>query len=504
MAGETTLSAVPAQPGPGASEVPVLTLALHPDPRRIGERAFLLDERHHLSRAEPLFARPRGDDHRPIDDPHVSRRGLAIERQAGGLRITGSGAVDGEPLDGEAGLELDATALARGVTLALANRVLVLLHQCDPLAPRSDDRGLVGESGAIAAVRRQIARIAPLGMSVLVRGESGTGKELVAQALHRGSPRAAGPFVAVNVAAIPPTMIAAQLFGHRRGAFTGAVDDSPGYFGRAEGGTLFLDEIGDAPDDVQLALLRVLETAEIQPVGAPAPRKVDVRVVAATDADLEARLERGELRRPLYERLRALSIQVAPLRERREDIPRLFLHALDATLGELGHPERLAPTPPGHALWLGVELMQAILDHDWPGNVRELQNLARRLAVEAWDAPTIPPDLLEGTGLALATPPPVTRPSSAPPRRRLEDIAEAELVEALEAADYKTAEAARILGVAKSSLYQLIAKSGLVRKAGDLREDEIREALAASGGDPAAAALFLGAFGLLAGRRRRG
>ena len=222
-------------------------------------------------------------------------------------------------------------------------------------------------------VFRAIGRLSRSSMTVLITGESGTGKELVARALHRHSPRAAKPFIALNTSAFTADLLESELFGHEKGAFTGANELRRGRFEQADGGTLFLDEIGDMSPQLQTRLLRVLAEGEFYRVGGQLPVKVDVRVIAATHQDLEARVSEGLFREDLLHRLNVIRIEVPPLRQRREDIPQLLQHYLDVAALELG----VAPKV------LADEASQALLAFDWPGNVRQLVNACRRLTVLA-------------------------------------------------------------------------------------------------------------------------
>ncbi len=222
-------------------------------------------------------------------------------------------------------------------------------------------------------VFRAIGRLARSSVTVLITGESGTGKELVARALHEHSPRSGKPFVALNTAAIPADLLESELFGHERGAFTGADTQRRGRFEQADGGTLFLDEIGDMSLPLQTRLLRVLAEGEFYRVGGQTPIRVDVRVIAATHQQLEERLARGLFREDLYHRLNVIRIELPPLRARGEDIPDLLRHYMLIAAAELGvEPKALAP-----------EALARLATHDWPGNVRELVNLCRRLSVLA-------------------------------------------------------------------------------------------------------------------------
>ena len=232
---------------------------------------------------------------------------------------------------------------------------------------------IIGEAPAMQEVFRAIGRLARSNITVLINGESGTGKELVAHALHRHSPRADGRFIALNMAAIPRDLLESELFGHERGAFTGAQNRRVGRFEQADGGTLFLDEIGDMPAELQTRLLRVLSDGEFYRVGGHAPVKVDVRIIAATHQDLERLVREGRFREDLFHRLNVIRIHLPSLRERREDIPLLMGHFLQEAAEELFVETKtlLSET---------VDLLQRV---EWPGNVRQLENTARWLTVMA-------------------------------------------------------------------------------------------------------------------------
>jgi len=232
---------------------------------------------------------------------------------------------------------------------------------------------LIGQAPRMQEVFRAIGRLSRTSMTVLITGESGTGKELVARALHENSPRAGRPFIALNTSAIPSELLESELFGHERGAFTGAEAMRSGRFEQADGGTLFLDEIGDMPPALQTRLLRVLAEGEFYRVGGQRPIHVDVRVVAATHHDLQKRVAEGTFREDLFHRLNVMHIETPPLREHREDVSLLLSHYLGVAASELGVPPKtLAP-----------ECQEALIAFDWPGNVRQLVNLCRRLTVTA-------------------------------------------------------------------------------------------------------------------------
>ena len=232
---------------------------------------------------------------------------------------------------------------------------------------------LIGEAPAMQAVFRTIGRLSGTHLTVLITGESGTGKELVARALHRHSPRSQRPFIALNTAAIPAELLESELFGHERGAFTGANARRVGRFEQAHGGTLFLDEIGDMPPALQTRLLRVLAEGEFYRVGGHEPVKVNVRIIAATHQHLEQQVAAGRFREDLFHRLNVVQVQMPALRERREDIPQLLEHFMQAAARELNLEHKR----------LTAAAMAALRERNWPGNVRELRNVCRRLTLMA-------------------------------------------------------------------------------------------------------------------------
>ena len=266
---------------------------------------------------------------------------------------------------------------------------------------------LVGASPSLERVRRLVARVAASDSNVLIRGETGTGKELVARAIHEGSPRAAGPLVAVNCGALPEHLVESELFGHRKGAFTGADEHRAGLFEVADGGTLFLDEIGELPKQLQSRLLRALESGEIRRVGDNQPITVDVRVVCATHRSLEEMVGAGEFREDLLFRINTFEIAIPPLRERIEDLPALVRHFV--------HKAR-PQTPPDAAVAV-PEVFEALAHHRWPGNIRELANVIEHALVLCDELPLLFEHLPARLGAALAqgTPPakPVTGTAAA-------------------------------------------------------------------------------------------
>ena len=308
---------------------------------------------------------------------------------------------------------------------------------------------IVAHSAGMKKVLDLVRRAAAADTPVLLTGESGTGKELLARALHAGSPRTSGPFLAVNCSAIPETLLESQLFGHRRGAFTDAREDRRGLLLEACGGTVLLDEIGDMPASLQGKLLRVLQEREVHPVGAPAPVKVDVRVVAATHRDLEALVAEGRFRHDLYYRLNVITIRVPALRERMEDLVPLIAHFLEK------HGRRLGRS--GCAL--SPEAMEALRRHHWPGNARELENAIERALVLGRDDVLWVEDLPEtvrARAMSLA-------PVPGGPPRPLSEVEREHILHTLHEVRGNKAAAARLLGLDRKTLYRKLELYGIRR-----------------------------------------
>ncbi len=509
---------VPDGPATAQIDVPALTLLAHPDPRRVGELVTLPELRSGqavaLSRLEPLFAAPGLGDAEPLAEPHLSRKPLRLaSAESGGVRLKRAGSptptvVDGEALD-ESRI-LSTADLTRGAVLELGRYVVLLLHFQPTLAPRLPRYGLIGDSGAMIRLRQEVQLAAKVDAPVLLRGASGTGKELVARAVHDAGSRQHKPWVTVNMAAIPPALAAAELFGAKKGAYTGADRAKRGYFVAADGGTLFLDEIGDTPADVQPLLLRALESGEIQPVGGAETRRVDVRVIAATDADLDNAVDSERFRAPLLHRLAGWEIRLPTLAERRADVGRLLVHFLDREQRELGEGGLLEPSA---RTWTPASLVARLARYDWPGNVRQLRNVARRLAITSHADPgasllaSIEPLLTEqapnastsevGDRASVSSAPTTSTPIATeasptgrwrPVYRKASEIDEDELIAALRAQKWDLKPTAKALGVSRSVLYQLIDKSPSVRTAAQLDEDEIETAVGQRDGDVVGAA----------------
>ena len=305
---------------------------------------------------------------------------------------------------------------------------------------------LLGDSPAIRQVRALVDRVAPTEARVLITGESGTGKELVAAALHGASRRAGRPFVTVNCAAIPRDLVESEMFGHERGAFTGATERRLGRFELAHGGTLFLDEIGDLSAEAQAKLLRTLETGELQRIGAEGTVRVDVRIVSATNRRLEDEVAAGHFREDLFFRLNVFPIHLPPLRERLEDLPALVAH-----LAERARPRHAASFTPA--------ALDALAAYTWPGNVRELANLVERLSILS--GPTV--DATAVRQVLRGGPAPVAVPSAAgrPLSDALDDYERTLIGSALSQAEGNVAEAARVLQTDRANLYRRMRRLGL-------------------------------------------
>lgn len=470
--------------------VPALTVVSHPRMERVGSRLLLealaAGRPMAVSRSEPDFSRPGEQFGAPLADTGLSRKPLWLSpgSQRGSVRVDAGesrqtvipGLAPGGPW------ELSAEQVAQGVPLELAERIVVLLHLADPLVNEpADALGMFGTSMGIQRLRRHIQKVAGVSVPVLIRGETGSGKELIAQAIHQHSRRRDKPFVSVNLGAITKELAAAELFGVCKGAFTGAVTRKEGFFHAAHGGTLFLDEVGEAPPEIQVALLRVLEAGEFYPVGDHTPVKADVRLVAATDAQLERQIQEGRFREPLLHRLAGYDLRVPPLRERREDIGLLFHHFAREELAALGEEyPRLEEEGSGEP-WLPVSLASRLVLYRWPGNIRQLRNLTRQIVIGSQGLPSLrlDPQLeqeLSGPALPPASPPsskPVAPPAKESPRRKLADYTEEQIVQALEENTWEIKKAAERLDVARSTLYDWLKRSPHVRLADGLGADEL-------------------------------
>ncbi len=314
---------------------------------------------------------------------------------------------------------------------------------------------IVGHSFAVRSLLEQIERVGPTQARVLITGENGTGKELVAQALHKRSARAAAPFVEVNCAAIPSELIESELFGHMKGSFTGATQDRAGKFEQADGGTIFLDEIGDMAPAAQAKVLRVLEDGEVTRIAGPKSRKIDVRVLAATNKELGAEIAAGRFREDLFYRLNVVPLHLPPLRERREDIPLLVQHFVEV----LAERERVPPRQ------ITGDAIDALAHLDWPGNVRELRNTVERLLILAAGPLVTLADVERLTGRRTAEPGGLGALADAGTFEEFKHAAErAYLLLKLRQYDWNVSETARAIDMPRSNLYKKIERYRLVRE----------------------------------------
>jgi transcriptional regulator with GAF, ATPase, and Fis domain len=387
-----------------------------------------------------------------LTDPRVS--GLHCEVLAGEqLRVRDLGSKNGTLLGGYRVIE---AVVPPGESILIGDsrvRVTPIGEVDVPLAATDDYFGIIGQSAPIRAMAAQLEKLAGSDATVLVMGETGSGKERVAEALHLSGRRADGPLVIVDCSALPPTLIESELFGHERGAFTGATTQFKGAFERADGGTLFLDEIGELPLALQPKLLRVLESRTVRRLGGSRPVKVDVRMVAATNRDLAMEVQRGHFREDLYYRLAVVSITVPPLRERLDDIPLLAVHLLR----EMG----LDP-----ASCLTVDSLAALQTYDWPGNVRELRNSLERSAtlMEPLQPRAVPGGAAGNRSPAeLVGPVPfdLDEPIRLGKQRAIDAFERAYVSAMLEACEGNISECARRSGMNRMSIHRILQRLGL-------------------------------------------
>ncbi len=324
-----------------------------------------------------------------------------------------------------------------------------------PPRPLRTAAGLIGRSPGMLGVYKQLARAADSSVPVLIIGESGTGKELAARAVHTHSPRAYRPFLPVNCGAITETLLESELFGHARGAFTGAIADAKGLFEQAHGGTILLDEIGETSPSLQVKLLRVLEEGEVRPVGASRPIRVDSRVVAATNADLERAVAGSRFRADLYYRLSVIVIRMPPLRERRDDVPLLAAQFLENACSRARRRVTLTP-----------EAVDALLSYPWPGNVRELENTIERLVLFSRTSEIEPSDLPASMRERAST----LEQQLFQDLPTLDEMQRRYLVHALAAVGGNRSRAAELLNIDRRTLYRMAERFGI-----DFKEESREE-----------------------------
>jgi two-component system, NtrC family, response regulator AtoC len=424
-----------------------------------------------LEEGRPVVLGRAGGSDVTIDDASVSRQHARVRASTAHLEVTDLGSKNGVVVGGRKIASGACVPLRPGEVMALGAVSVVILRADGvvatpvlaepasaerPAAPAARASGVVLEAPGMKRLVALLERIAKSPLSVLLSGESGTGKEVLARLVHDASPRRQAPFVALNCAALPETMLESELFGYDKGAFTGAAKDKPGLFELADGGTIFLDELGELPQAMQAKLLRVLESGEVRRLGGLTAKRVDARVVAATNADLASAVAEGRFRGDLFYRVNGMSFALPPLRERREDVEPLATMFLTAACRRAGRAE----------LTLADDAKEAIARHDWPGNARELRNVMERAAAIAEGSEVRSADLF------LDTAPKADGATHTKPRSDVADEAtmrgweatERERVkEALARARGNRTRAARALGISRHTLLRRIAALGLDR-----------------------------------------
>ena len=373
-----------------------------------------------------------------VDDRHVSRQHARVSRVSAGVLIEDLGSRNGTFVNG---VPIDRVVVKRGSLISVGNSAVRLQFGLRPSAKHSF-HGAIGSAECMREVFAILDKLAATEVSILLTGETGTGKDVLARAVHAGSARAEAPFAVFDCGAVAPNLIESDLFGHKKGAFTGAIGDREGVFERGNGGTVFLDEIGELPLELQPRLLRVLEQRAVNRVGGAERTDIDVRVLSATNCDLAAAVDAGRFRKDLFFRLSAAVVEIPPLRDRLEDVPALVA----IFLGDSDGPMTVSPAT-----------LKALRSYDWPGNVRELRNVIESAAALA-DGPALEPRHLLFFKHGRRAPTLERLPLGG---RTLENLERAAIKQTLEHTEGNKAQAARMLGIASSTLYEKIKKFGL-------------------------------------------
>ncbi|MDO8433258.1 MAG: sigma-54 dependent transcriptional regulator [Candidatus Binatus sp.] len=335
--------------------------------------------------------------------------------------------------------------------------------------PPPFERAMIGQHPAIAKLRKLVERVATSEATVLITGESGTGKEVVAHTIHALSPRCRQPFVAVNCAAIPTELLESEMFGHERGAFTGAAAPRGGLLASADRGTIFLDEISEMPYVLQAKLLRVIEDGVVRPVGSDRASHIDVRVIAASNVDLPKAVQRGVFRADLFYRLQVIPIMIPPLRERRSDIPLLVTHFL----------ERIRARNPDRDIQVSREAMVAMWSYDWPGNIRELENLIERMAIlcdgSVIDISNLPENVVAVTRPVVPQIPESLGEDGLDLNQLVRDLEGRLINDALKQAGGNKQAAARLLGLKRTTFSAKLRRCGVIAIAADDNQKDSRQ-----------------------------
>jgi len=463
------------------SPIPMLIIQNHADLGRIGETCrmdgLLTGQVLQLARNQLDFCQAQSPIGTPLADPYLSRSPILLSALSSG-EIKFDKAENKTPvtvagLPVESSLLISQDQLSTGVIIELGKRVTLLLKSFpNSQAKTGDDFGMIGISSKLQLVREKLNHLKGLDGSVLIRGATGVGKELVAKAVYDVSSRTDKPFVKVNLGAIPPSLATSELFGVQKGAFTGADKDRKGYFAEANGGTLFLDEIGEASLEVQSLLLRVLESGEFYPVGSGKPKKVDVRLIAATDVNLAKLCQENKFKAPLLHRLENYEINVPSLSERSEDIGMLLLHFAEQQYQQMDRP---FPQTKSDTPWITNEVMRSLLSYSWPGNIRQLKNIIHQLLIDNLSSEQLflsehlREKLIENDE---SKPESTFNKTAKQKKRKPNTVSREELVEELKNQLWELQATADQLNISRTSMYELM-KQYDIKSAHDLGIDEI-------------------------------
>ena len=463
-----------------------LIIQSHPNLSRIGEIAWLStsQNRWQLNRNTPEFSTLNSSVTQSLADPFLSRSPVQLRYVVGkGIEIDASESTI-KVMVAEQRIEspyiIDEKRLLEGVCITLSARICVMIKYLSrPKNVALADDKMLGISPTLQQVKAQISQLQNINDPVLIRGSTGVGKELVAQALVSQSVRKDKPFISVNLSAIPPELAVAELFGSEKGAFTGADKARPGYFKAAEGGTLFLDEIGEASPDIQVMLLRVLETGEIFSVGSQQPQSIDVRIITATDANLEQLAKQKQFRLPLLHRLAGYDINIPDLKNRAEDIGLLFNFFARQTAKELGLTTPVF-TGSQQLPWIPTALMSLLVSYSWPGNIRQLRNIARQIVINSQNSEQLGvTDSLQALLRSLpedsnSSDNSVVKGQPTVKRRKPNTVGQDELEAALELHLWQLQAVAEHLNISRASVYELLNRYQL-RRPTDCNEQQLRQ-----------------------------